>query len=145
MGHLVAEAKLVYGCRRVTAADDRGSIRLCQSLCDSDGSCCKRRILEYAHRSVPYDRLCVLHRVSKQRRRLRPDVTALSVCGHLISIINLYLYGCVDRVREIRDGYGVNGKQQLLAELLSLVHHLLTIIDLLVVNQRLTDLVSLCL
>ena len=108
MAHLVSETKLVNSCCRVTTTDNGSCIGLSQSLCYSDGTCCQGRILEYAHRSVPYNGLSGLYSLSIQSCGLGSDIASLSVCGHVGNIIYLNLNRSIDRVGEISDGYGIN-------------------------------------
>ena len=143
MGHLIAEAELVNSSCGIAAANDGGSIRLSKSLRNSDGSLCQNRVLEYAHRSVPNNSLGGLYSLCKLFCRLGSDVQSKHICRDRICRTYGHIDVSVDRVREGLGTYGVNRKQQLLAQLLRLLHHFLTIVDLLIVNQRSADLVAL--
>ena len=145
MAHLVSETKLVYSCCGVTAADDGGSICFSQSFRYSDSTFCQNRVLEYTHRSVPNNSLSCLSSLCEQFCRFRSDIQADLVSRDIlnINIVNRDL--SIDRVRESVSYSCVYRQNQLLAQLLSLSHHFLTVVDLLFVNQRLTDLKTLSL
>ena len=145
MGHLIAEAELVNSRCGITAADNGGSIRLSKSLRNSDGSLCQNRIFEYAHRSVPHYGLSALYSLSELFCCLGSDIQSHHISRNRIRCAYAYFDLSIDRVREGLCAYSVNRKQQLLAELLRLLHHFLTIVDLRIINQGSADLIALCL
>ena len=145
MAHLVSEAQLVYGCCGISAADDGGGVGFSQGFCHGDGSGCQGGILKYAHGSVPHNGLGGLGRLGVQLGALGSDVQAHHVCRDLVRGYVLYVNGSVNGVRE-GSGYSrVYGKQQLLAQLLSLLNHLLAVVQLGVVHQRFSYLFALSL
>ena len=102
-----------------------------------DGTLCSEsRVLEYAHRSVPYNGLCGLHSFCVELCRSpvrypRPSLSAGIASGRKrthtstgasIGFGNSCDNGCIYR------------KKQLLAKLLCLLHHLLAVVDLCIVN-----------
>ena len=144
MGHLAAEAHLVYGCCGITAADDGRSVRICQSLGNCLGAGCKNRVLEDAHGAVPNDGLCFFHSVGIEGNGLGPNVSAFAVCRNLVCIYNNSRNVClVDGIRELVDGDDIDRKKKLLAVLLCLLHHLLAVVHLRLVEEGLADLIAL--
>ena len=145
MAHLVSKAELDYRSRAVAAADDCCSVCLCKSLCYCDRTCRECGVLKYAHWSVPNNGLCALNSVCKELLSLCSDVKAFHVCGDCVNVYNLNVDRSVDGVREVGSDSCVNGEKKLFAELLSLGDHLLAVVELAVVNERLADLFALSL
>ena len=144
MGHLVREAQLVNSCRTVAAADDRCCRCLSQRFSYCNRTFCQDRILEYAHRSVPDNGLGRLHCICIQLGRLRTDIQTFFVSRNLVSVNYFYLNLGINRIRKTGSNGRVNRQKQLLAQLLSLSHHLFTVVKFLVVYQRVTDFHALC-
>ena len=144
MAHLIAIAQLIDSCSRISAANDRCCFGLSQSSRYSFGALSKNRILKHTHRSVPYDCLCLFCCSRIQFDRLRSDIHTHLVSRDLVGIYGLSLDLRIDRIRELAGDDGVDREKQLLAELLSLVHHLLAVIDLGLIQQRFSDFISLC-
>ena len=145
MAHLVSISHLVNSCSGISTTDDGCSICLCQSLSYCKSTSCKCRVLEYTHWSVPNNCLSCLNSISEHLSCLRSDIASLTVCRHSSNITNLCLNRSVDWVREILNCNSINRKKDLLAHLLSLSHHFLTVIKLLIIAKRKTDLISLSL
>ncbi len=135
MAHLVSKAQLYNSRSRVAAADDGGSISFSQCLSNSYSTCCQCRVLKNAHRTVPNNSLCRLNSVSEQSLSLGADVQTFLVSRDLVSINDLNAYLSVDRIREAVNNSGVDRQEQLLAVLLSLLDHLLAVVQLGVIYQ----------
>ena len=145
MAHLISITHLVNSCSGISTTDDCCSICLCKSLSYCKCTSCKCRVLEYTHRSVPYYSLSCLNSICKHLCGLRSDIASLTVCRHSCDITYFCLYRSVDWIREILDGNSIYRKKDLLAHLLSLSHHFLTVIKLLIIAERKSDLISLSL
>ena len=144
MGHLVRKAELLDRGSAVSAADDcRRALCVRHSLCNGDCALRERRVLEYSHRAVPDDRLRALYDVGEQLLCLVADVESHLVGRDCIDVDRLDRDLRVDGVGERRRNDGVDRQIDCLAELFRLGEHVLAIVHLLVVDQRLADLIAL--
>src|SRR5699024_4722744 len=127
----------------VAAADHGGGVGLSHSLGNSQGASGQGGVLEHAHGAVPNNGLAGQNGVSKQLLGLGSDVQTHHAGGHSVGSNHLYVDGSVDGIGEGSGHSGINGQQQLYALLLGLLHHVLAVVDLLVVHQAGANLVAL--
>ena len=144
MAHLICKAELVHCRCGVTAADDRCCIRISQRLCYSNRTFCKDRVLKYAHRTVPYNCLSGFHSICIEFCCLCTDIQPHLICRDCVGGNYLHCDLSVDRVREICSDRGVYREQELFALFFCFCHHLFTVIQLLFIHQRCTDLIAFC-
>ena len=143
MGHLIAVAECINGCRRVAAAYNGYGVGLGKALCNCNSACCQGRVFKYAHRSVPNNGLSVLNFVCEKLRSLRSYIKTLVISGNLVGVNRFNLDRCVYRIREMIGYIAVNRQKNLNALLFSLFEHIAAVVDLLGIEQRLTNAVAL--
>ena len=120
MCHLVAISQLVYCRRGISSADDGGGVCLCQGFRYCLCAVCKVWHLKSAHRSVPYNRLCVLYGVAEDLLCIRSDIQAFPAFRDLAC----FYYFLIGIIGEIVCDHGIYRKQQFYAFLLSLFQHI---------------------
>ena len=92
MRDLVRQARLLEGCNGVAAADDGDSAvfrSLGDSLSNSERAFCKSIKLEYAHRSVPDDRLSAFKSLRVLFRRLLAGIECLPAIRYFVDVNRL--------------------------------------------------------
>src|SRR5699024_583202 len=135
VAHLIAESKLVNCSCGVAAADNGGSVCLSQSFGNCDSAFCKNRVLEYAHRSVPYNCLGCLCSLCVCFCGLRSDIQSESVCRNSVAVYILNVDLCINGVRErLRDSC-ICGKKKILTEGFSLGDHFLAVVKFGIIYQ----------
>ena len=140
MGNLVCKAELLNCRRAVAAADYSDCAGLCQCLGHCLGAVCELIELEYAHRSVPDDGACALYSVGEESDGLGADVHAHEIFGN-VALGENRLRVCGEFSRTVI----VDREQELDALGCCLGYHVLCIVDTIRFEQRLADLIALCL
>ncbi|MNZ65731.1 hypothetical protein D3C78_839310 [compost metagenome] len=84
---------------------------------------------EYAHRSVPYDKLGVLDHVCIQLASFRADVNAFPISRNAVYINDL----CISACAKIIGYHNINRNQEVFAELFGFLHELKSQIKLAVI------------
>ena len=135
MAHLIAESKLVNCSCRVAAADNGSSVCLSQGFGNCDSAFCKNRVLEYAHRSVPYNCLGCLGSFCVCFCSLRSDIQSESVCRDSVTVYIIHIDLCVDGVRERFRDSCICWKKKLFSKRFCLCDHFLAVVKLGIVYQ----------
>ena len=135
MGHLVGVAQLLHGSRRVAAADDGDGVALTQGLGHGLGAGGEGGELKHAHGPVPDDGAGILHGLAVSGDGLGADVHAQAVVGdvHAVHGHGLGVGG------KLLGTHGVLGQQQLDALLLGLLHHVVAVVQPVLLQQGLAD------
>ena len=132
MGHLVGIAQLGHRGRAVAAAHNGDRVGISQSLGQGAGALGKGRELKHAHGAVPDHGARILHRIGKQLNGLGADVHAHAVIGDLHGVHQLGL----GVGGELGSAQSVHRQQELHTLGLGLVHHLLAVIQAVLLQQR---------
>jgi hypothetical protein len=133
---VTVQTQLTDGGRGVAATDDRQALGRGNCLGHALGPGRERRHLEHAHRAVPEDGLCAGKRLGEGLHGRRPDVETLHTCGYRVGGDRLGRRVVADAVGD----HDVDRQDDLVA---GLVEEPLAVADLILLEQRATDFVTL--
>ena len=139
MSHLVFEAKLLACSCGIASADNRYRIGFSKSLGNLLRAVLKVRHFEYAHRAVPYNRLCILHRFGKQLHGFRSDIHSHPVFRHVFFCI--YCKFCI--IFKFLRTYRINRQKNFYAGFLCFCQKFLREFNIIRVQNRSSDFISL--